>query len=80
MEFNPTKCVHLHSYDKEKDYIKPCYQIYVSKASEINQPSTYIGITIDDHLTWKEHINEVAFLRQNLLGALDQLKQIFIHL
>ena len=72
MKFNPAKCVHLAITNK-KTYIKNCYQIYCQNIKQASS-TKYLGITIDQHLTWTDHINEIcnkaniakAFLKRNI--------------
>ena len=72
MKFNPSKCVHVAITNK-KYYNKYCYQIY-SQHIKQSPSAKYLGVTIDQHLTWKDHINEIcnkaniakAFLKRNI--------------
>ena len=72
MKFNPAKCIHLTITNK-KIYIKYCYQIYDQYIKQTSS-AKYLGVTIDRHLTWKDHINEIcnkanitkAFLKRNI--------------
>ena len=72
MRFNPSKCIHL-AITRKKTYIKHCYQIH-SQQIQQNKSAKYLGVVIDEHLTWKEHVNEIcskaikakAFLQRNL--------------
>ena len=65
--------VYPFSYNKKKTYIKHCYQIH-SQQIQQNKSAKYLGVVIDKHLTWKEHVNEIcskaikakAFLQRNL--------------
>ena len=58
------------SYNKEKDQ---CYQIH-SQQIQQNKSAKYLGVMIDQHLTWKEHVNNICtkaikaktFLQRNL--------------
>ena len=53
--------------------IKNCYQIYCQNIKQASS-TKYLGITIDQHLTWTDHINEIcnkaniakAFLKRNI--------------
>ena len=72
MKFNPSKCIHL-AITRKKTHIKHCYRIH-SQQIQQNKSTKYLGVVIDKHLTWKEHINDIcskaikakAFLQQNL--------------
>ena len=69
MKFNPSKCLHV-VITKKRSYIQNNYRIYWQQIHQV----TSAGITIDQHLTWKDHINNIChkansvkgFLRQNL--------------
>ena len=72
MNFNPSKCIHLTITHKQT-YIKHYYQIYNQQIQQ-NKLAKYLGVVIDGHLTWKDHVNDIcskaikakAFLQQNL--------------
>ena len=59
MKFNPTKCVHLAITNK-KTFLKYTYNIYSQQLKQVTS-AKYLGIIIDSHLTWKDHINEISF-------------------
>ena len=58
------------SYNKEKYQYKEIH----SQQIQQNKSAKYLGVVIDEHLTWKEHVNNIcskaikakAFLQQNL--------------
>ena len=72
MKFNPPKCIHL-AITRKKTSIKHCYQIHGQQIQQSNS-AKYLGVVIDQHLTWKEHVNNIcskaikakAFLQRNL--------------
>ena len=72
MKFNPSKCIHL-AITRKKTSIKHCYRIH-SQQIQQNKSAKYLGVVTDQHLTWKEHVNNIcskaiqakAFLQQNL--------------
>ena len=72
MKFNPSKCIHL-AITRKKTHIKHCYRIH-SQQIQQNKSTKYLGVVIDKHLTWKEHVNDIcskaikakAFLQRNL--------------
>ena len=72
MKFNPSKCIHL-AITRKQTYIKHCYQIHSQQIQQCIS-TKYLGVVIDDRLTWKEHINDIyckaikskAFLQRNL--------------
>ena len=78
MKFNPTKCVHLAITNK-KTFLKCNYSIYSQQLRHVTS-AKYLGIIIDSHLTWKDHINEIsskansarAFLKRNIYGSAPQ--------
>jgi len=58
MKYNPDKCVHLRTTNR-KTFLNHNYTIYNQQLWEV--PSAkYLGITIDSHLTWKDHVNEIC--------------------
>ena len=44
---------------RKKTYIKHCYQIHGQQIQQ-NKSAKYLGVVIDEHLTWKEHVNEIC--------------------
>ena len=72
MEFNPTKCVHLTISNKHH-IIEHNYYLFDHLIQKVSK-AKYLGITFDEHLTWKNHIHNIrhkansalAFLRRNI--------------
>ena len=72
MKFNPAKCLHVVITNK-RSHIQNTYQIYGQQILHVTS-AKYLGVTIDQHLTWKDHINNIChkansvkgFLRRNL--------------
>ena len=66
------KCLHAVITNK-RSYIQNTYQIYGQQILQVTS-AKYLGVTIDQHLTWKDHINNIfhkansvkGFLRRNL--------------
>jgi len=69
---NPNKCVHLRITNK-KSFLNHNYTIHNQQLQQVSS-AKYLGITIDSHLSWKDHIDEIcskansakAFLRRNI--------------
>ena len=80
MKFNPTKCVHLAITNK-KTFLKYNYSIYSQQLKNVTS-AKYLGVVIDSHLTWKDHINEIsskassakAFLKRNIYQCSTTIK------
>ena len=70
MKFNPTKCVHLAITNK-KTFLKYNYSIYSQQIKHVTS-SKYLGIIIDSHLTWKDHINEISSKANSAKGFLKR--------
>ena len=58
MKFNSTKYLHLFITNK-KTFLNHSYYIYSQQLKKVTS-AKYLGITIDSHLTWKDHINEIC--------------------
>ena len=58
MNFNPSKCIHL-TLTRKQTYIKHYYQIYNQQIQQ-NKSAKYLGVMIDEHLTWKDHVNDIC--------------------
>ena len=87
MEFNLSKCVHVTITNK-RICTKNSYSIY---GKHIHQASKakYLGIFIDEHLTWKDHLiyaveprlserqlSETSIIRTRLSGHV--LRKFFV--
>ena len=80
MDFNPLKCGFLRITNKKNptDY---CYYIGNSIIKQVAH-SKYLGVTINEKLTWNEHILAItskaqqinAFLRRNFYQCLPHIK------
>ena len=72
MEFNPAKCVHLTISNKHH-IIEHNYYLFDHLIQKVSK-AKYLGITFDEHLTWKNHIHNIchkansalAFMRRNV--------------
>ena len=72
MKSNLGKCVHLAITNK-RAYTNHHYQIYCQHIIE-SSSAKYVGVIINQHLTLKNHINEIcseanvakAFVKRNL--------------
>jgi len=80
MNFNPNKCVHLRITNK-KTFLNYSYTIYNQQLQQVSS-AKYLGVTIDSHLNWKDHIDEIsakansakAFLRRNIYQCPKSIK------
>ena len=81
MEFHPQKCQLLRITNKHSP-IQHTYNIH-NIALEESKSAKYLGVTIDNTLSWKEHYtatakkaNKVlAFLRRNLYNCPENIKE-----
>ena len=72
MEFNPSKCTIIH-VTRSKTAIPSQYTLYGETLESISS-SKYLGVTINDRLTWNDHIQNtvtsanktMGFLRRNI--------------
>ena len=72
MEFNPSKCTIIH-VTSSKTAIPSQYTLYGETLESISS-SKYLGMTINDRLTWNDHIQNtvtsanktMGFLRRNI--------------
>ena len=58
MEFHPQKCQVMSITNKRSPY-KHTYQIHNISLQKVNK-AKYLGITIDDKLTYKQHISDIS--------------------
>ena len=82
MVFNPTKCEFLRVSNK----INPICTHYFIQGQEIQEVSSakYMGITIDQHLNWNNHVKQISskankikcFLQRNLKHCPINIKVI----
>jgi len=55
MSFDPTKCVHLKISNKQ------CIKYYINQHQiEQSTHATYLGVTIDEHLKWTNHVDKIV--------------------
>ena len=86
MFFNPTKCEFLRVMN-EKNIINFQYFIQNTNIQEVQQ-AKYLGVTINNKLSWSDHIkiisnkanSVVGFLRCNLANAQQEQKAHCIYL
>ena len=57
MEFNPDKCQHLQITNKH-NFIDFTYKICNCYIQKVNH-AKYLGVVIDKHLSWSEHISQI---------------------
>ena len=59
------------------EYIRrpaPDQGCHVRKSDHHTQPTSYIGLTIDEHLQWKQHIEKTANKCSRTIGIINKLK------
>ena len=80
MLFNPDKCEHNRITNK-RNIFQTSYNIHRHTLKETTQ-ARYLGVTIDNKLSWNSHVNQVtkranqttAFLRRNLSSCSKDVK------
>ena len=67
MKFNSSECIH-QALTRKKSHIHFHYQIH-SQQIQQSKSAKYICIrvVIDDHLTWKEHVNIICIAKPSVL-------------
>ena len=78
MSFNPDKCEYLKITLKHNSYNYAMNNIKIKEVSLVK----YLGITINGHLTWSNHIDNICnkalsvktFLQQNLTSSPSNIK------
>ena len=82
MSFNPTKCEMIRISNKKNPIVGDYYiQNYRIKAVTCTK---YLGVTIDEHLSFNEHISRIchkansmnAFLQRNIKSCPPRVKEI----
>ena len=81
MQFHPQKCQVLKITNK-RNKINSTYKIHNTPLTETDS-AKYLGITIDNKLTWKDHHtntvrkanNTLAFIRRNLTNCPPHIKE-----
>lgn len=80
MAFHPQKCTTIH-ISRKRHPIKASYHLHGHTLEEV--PSgKYLGVTISEDLSWREHINatsakairSVGFLRRNLRNCQKSIR------
>ena len=73
MKFNPDKCEHISVTNKKKP-LKTSYSLHGQTLKQVKN-TKYLGVTIDNSLSWNDHINNVTrgFPRR-APGAMGALK------
>ena len=69
-----TKCMIFHNYQHDVNHFIPEISIngqLVERVTEFN----FLGLTIDEHLNWKSHIQKVSNKVSRLIGVLNRLKK-----
>ena len=82
MEFNPSKCTVIH-VTRSKSIIPSQYTLYGHVLDSVSS-SKYLGVTLNDHLTWNDHIQNMVtsanktlgFLRRNIRTKDSSIREI----
>ena len=59
MHFNPIKCQVIRITSRKSKMLIVPYSIHNSVLREV-KAAMYLGVTIDDRLTWNEHVDTVV--------------------
>ena len=68
MEFNPSKCTVIH-VTRSKSIVPSKYTLYGQVLESVSS-SKYLGVTLNDHLTWNDHIQNTVTSANKTLGFL----------
>ena len=73
MHFNPSKCTTLRMVpvNYTNDVLETTYNLH-GQQLEVTPSSKYLGVNLDDKLTWKGHIQETAAKGNRILGFLKR--------
>ena len=65
MEFNPSKCTVIH-VTRSKSIVPSQYTLYGHVLDSVGS-SKYLGVTLNDHLTWNDHIQNMVTSANNIV-------------
>ena len=82
MEFNPSKCTVIH-VTRSKSIVSSQYTLYGHVLESVSS-SKYLGVTLNDHLTWNDHIQStvtsanktLGFLRRNIRTKDSSIREV----
>ena len=82
MEFNPSKCTVIH-VTRSKSIVPSQYTLYGQVLESVSS-SKYLGVTLNDHLTWNDHIQNtvtsanktLGFLRRNIRTKDSSIREV----
>ena len=66
MEFNPSKCTVIHVI-RSKSIVPSQYTLYGHVLDSVSN-SKFLGVTLNDHLTWNDHIQNTVTSAKKTLG------------
>ena len=70
-----TKCMYFH----KRRTINPI-QLYINNINiDITSHFSFLGIILDENLSWKNHINMITIKLAKITGILSRLKYVFPH-
>ena len=77
MSCNPSKCVHLKISNRHYCSATKCYigQHLIEQSSHI----TYLGVTIDEHLKWTNHVDRVVVKANATIGFFKRNLSKFLY-
>ena len=83
MQFNPDKCEVIRITNRKSKKLTVPYSIHNSVLREV-KAAKYLRVTIDDRLTWNEHVDAVAkkasstraFLQRNINRCPRNIKEV----
>ncbi len=71
ININKSKYMIFHTFRKKVNNVKiKMNNTTINRVNEFN----FLGLTIDENLTWKNHINKVAYKLSKRIGILNKLK------
>ena len=69
MSFNPTKCEFLRITNRKSPVVHT-YYIATSPIKEVTSTKRYLGVLIDNQLTWNDHIKFITHKAAQVNGFL----------